>query len=618
MSLLDGQNNISKTFPMPVDDMSTSSSTVSVSGETVVLYYSNAGTRTTDAGQAAGTAVSGTFANKMILDVDGAYIGNWKNKSLSFTGNCFTSEVPFDYALAERYKENTWANKLSGITSGFSNGQYCIDYEHGVVYGVKATTTSSLTSTAYSINQAQTGGSTTLPSAVNLEKINNVDIPLDDAAFTPATSPVIPVGFFADEASTDSVTEGDIGAARMTLDRRVITASQTTDDAAPETATRVNMIGGLFDDTATDAVDEGDAGYARISGDRKLIPAGAYVDDAAFTPAGANSYVSLIGAQADEAATDSVDEGDVGALRMTTTRKLITAANFQEDTAHSSGDYGMQVFGVRKDTLAALADTTGDYAPFEIDANGALYARIVTSAGASVDSFGYSMVDDSAFTPATSSVVPMGAMLDDTATDTIDEGDVGIPRMGSNRVLYIQGSVAAAATDSGNPLKIGAKYNSTQPTYTDGQRGDAQIDARGNLRVSVESILDSTNDSISAYSGASATVTGTATYYSGNSGLTGATATAVKAGAGNLYGFSASTAGSSVVSYLQFHDLATGSVTPGTTVPKQSYIVPADGLRCEVFNTPITFATAITIVSSTTPGGGVAPTIALLTNINYK
>jgi hypothetical protein len=45
------------------------------------------------------------------------------------------------------------------------------------------------------------------------------------------------------------------------------------------------------------------------------------------------------------------------------------------------------------------------------------------------------------------------------------------------------GNVAAAATDSGNPIKIGAKYNATLPTYTDGQRGDAQIGTRGALHV---------------------------------------------------------------------------------------------------------------------------------------
>ena len=41
----------------------------------------------------------------------------------------------------------------------------------------------------------------------------------DDAGFTAGTSKVFPMGFVADEASTDSVNEDDAGAARMTLDR---------------------------------------------------------------------------------------------------------------------------------------------------------------------------------------------------------------------------------------------------------------------------------------------------------------------------------------------------------------------------------------------------------------
>lgn len=48
----------------------------------------------------------------------------------------------------------------------------------------------------------------------------------DDAAFTPATTRVLMAGFFADETSTDSVNEGDGGAARMTLDRKVIVTPQ--------------------------------------------------------------------------------------------------------------------------------------------------------------------------------------------------------------------------------------------------------------------------------------------------------------------------------------------------------------------------------------------------------
>lgn len=44
-------------------------------------------------------------------------------------------------------------------------------------------------------------------------------------------------------------------------------------------------------------------------------------------------------------------------------------------------------------------------------------------------------VDDAAFTPASSRVLPIGAFADETGTDSVDEGDVGIPRMTLNRIL---------------------------------------------------------------------------------------------------------------------------------------------------------------------------------------
>lgn len=49
----------------------------------------------------------------------------------------------------------------------------------------------------------------------------------------------------------------------------------------------------------------------------------------------------------------------------------------------------------------------------------------------------------------------------------------------------VGGNVAGAAADSGNPNKIGGVYNSTPPTYTTGQRTDAQSDTRGNLKTTI-------------------------------------------------------------------------------------------------------------------------------------
>lgn len=48
----------------------------------------------------------------------------------------------------------------------------------------------------------------------------------------------------------------------------------------------------------------------------------------------------------------------------------------------------------------------------------------------------------------------------------------------------VQGTSAAAATDDGsNPVKLGGVYNSSLPTYTNGQRTNVQTNTHGNLAV---------------------------------------------------------------------------------------------------------------------------------------
>ena len=52
---------------------------------------------------------------------------------------------------------------------------------------------------------------------------SNASVHVDDSAFTIATDSVVASGFLADETTPDSVDEGDIGLARMTLDRKILT-----------------------------------------------------------------------------------------------------------------------------------------------------------------------------------------------------------------------------------------------------------------------------------------------------------------------------------------------------------------------------------------------------------
>jgi len=52
-------------------------------------------------------------------------------------------------------------------------------------------------------------------------------------------------------------------------------------------------------------------------------------------------------------------------------------------------------------------------------------------------------------------------------------------------VAAVTGTVADQDADSGNPVKVGGKYNATKPTYTDGDRADLQLGARGSLIVEI-------------------------------------------------------------------------------------------------------------------------------------
>lgn len=81
---------------------------------------------------------------------------------------------------------------------------------------------------------------------------DGVGVKVDDAAFTPGTSTVLMVGMQADEGSTDSVDEGDAGAPRMTLDRKVITNPQ------PHTGGGLSVFRSLdLDETEEEAKDTG-------------------------------------------------------------------------------------------------------------------------------------------------------------------------------------------------------------------------------------------------------------------------------------------------------------------------------------------------------------------------
>lgn len=153
--------------------------------------------------------------------------------------------------------------------------------------------------------------------------------------------------------------------------------------------------------------------------------------------------------------TNLINVGDNAnsAVRVNVVAGSTAGTEFNEDTAHTTGDAGTMILGVRNDAGGSLSGTDGDYTPIQFDSSGRL--RVVTQGGAG----GTSSVDDAAFTVATDSGTPSMGLFDDVTPDSVDEGDVGVLRMSANRVLYntirdAAGNERGANVTASNELQV--------------------------------------------------------------------------------------------------------------------------------------------------------------------
>lgn len=202
----------------------------------------------------------------------------------------------------------------------------------------------------------------------------------------------------------------------------------------------------------------------------------------------------------------------------------------------------------------------------------------------------------------------------------------------------IEGNIADNGADSGNPIKVGGKYNSTLPTYADGDRGNLQIDSRGRLIIALEAadleigsvelknydtddrqaVDTSHRASVKGYLDAATDLGATPLFDADGDN----TPQQVKASAGAIYAIEVSNP-NAADAYLQLFDVANGSITVGTTAPNLSFLVPAgdgtkDGAMDKIFTIPIKFGTAVNYACTTTATGNGDPSTGLIVNILYK
>jgi len=179
----------------------------------------------------------------------------------------------------------------------------------------------------------------------------------------------------------------------------------------------------------------------------------------------------------------------------------------------------------------------------------------------------------------------------------------------------VSGDVAHDAVDAGEPIKTGGKARTARPAaVSDGDRVNAYYNEYGDLNVSLDTGLNETDDKVAAMVSASATVPGFSTLWDADGDNT---AQAVKVTAGNLYHLHIYNPNAAGV-FVQLFDLATGSITVGTTAPKFVLFVPASGNTIADFDVPMSFLTAISYACTTTPTGNGDPTTGLSLSWGYK
>ncbi len=178
----------------------------------------------------------------------------------------------------------------------------------------------------------------TLPN-VTLAAGTNTNEVVGDVAHNVAAAgnPLLQGGYASAAAPSDVAADG-----------RAVNAWHLRNGAA---AVNITAAGALIPGDATDGLKVQVSGAALTA--LQLIDDTVFADDIGFTPG--TSKVSMCGFQADEASTDSVDEGDAGAARMTLDRKLITAPQ-----GHSAG--GLSIFrsiDLDEGTLEVVKNSAG-------------------------------------------------------------------------------------------------------------------------------------------------------------------------------------------------------------------------------------------------------------------
>ena len=274
---------------MPTQDVANATSKYQITSESVSF-----------ADGAAGTAQRLKLTYDGVMNQYGERIGSDGDSSFSFgTGTVLVTEIPWKYKNTEGKDNET--DRLSSL----ANGEYMVDYLNGYILGKNAVSTSSST---------------------------------DTASYKVRLNAITSIGGGDASAANQST--------QITAEQAIQTAVEAMDDWDESNRAKVNPIAGQVGVAGgTGAVDAATQRTVMATDSPdvtslQLIDDAIFTDDAAYTPG--TSKGAVIMGQADETGTDSVDEGDAGAVRISLRRALKT----DMDTLLSGEDQTNGVFKV--------------------------------------------------------------------------------------------------------------------------------------------------------------------------------------------------------------------------------------------------------------------------------
>lgn len=307
-----------------------------------------------------------------------------------------------------------------------------------------------------------------LESGGNLATIAN-SVKADDADFTATTTPGVPMMGVATGAA--AVTAGDVGVVGMTVDRELWTYDSQVKAAVEALWTLI------------DAISSSGSTIALESGNLATIASDTTSSAGSLANIDANIAVCNTGAVVIASGTISLPSGASTSANQST---IITSLQLLDDAVATTGSAittkGFAVSGtdgtnarvlktdssgeLQIDVLTLPNVTNGGTFAVQVDGNALTALQLIDDV---------IFADDAAFTPGTSKVAAIGLQADESSTDSVDEGDVGCPRMTLDRkqIVTPQAHTAGGAT----PYKLisAASTNATSVKASAGQIYGIQV-----------------------------------------------------------------------------------------------------------------------------------------------